>query len=98
MITFLIFENLGGDLRLHDRNSRSVKDWASMQPDNQKRHTALDFLESLHLKALNDDESQSEISVSRGYFGRFVIRNLLNPPLSKKSEKRGTDFEKVNIT
>jgi len=66
-----------------------------MQTDYQKRQTALAFLESLHQMALNDGQSQSEMGVSRGYFGRSVIRNLLNPQLSKNNGKRGADVEKV---
>ncbi len=91
---FVCVKNLGGDLRFHDSNDQSPKDWASMQPDYEKRNFALDLLEDYHQKALKDNDSLSHVS-RRGSFG-LTIRNLINPQLSKnKSENRDTDFGNV---
>ena len=43
MLFFLI---LGGDLRLHDRQNRTPRDWANMQPNNEAKLATLALIES----------------------------------------------------
>lgn len=41
-----------GDLRLHDKDGRTTKDWALMQPNPKKRLQMIEFLEKTRLFAL----------------------------------------------
>ncbi|XP_078318256.1 inactive serine/threonine-protein kinase TEX14-like isoform X2 [Crassostrea virginica] len=41
-----------GDLRLHDKDGRTTKDWAIMQPNPKKRLKMIEFLEKTRLFAL----------------------------------------------
>ena len=66
----------GGDLRLHDNNSRTAKDWALMQPDPKKRLKMIEFLEKTRLFALTQsgrDIRVMERKSSHNY------RGLVNP-------------------
>ena len=83
VITFFL-DHLSDELTSHHVNNTSPKDWASLQSEYKKKHTALAFLESIHKKSLNNDDLQCEINnVSRGILGVIVIRNLLTSKLSK---------------
>lgn len=44
----------GGDLRLHDYQGRSVKDWAILNPIPKKRMKILEFLDKTRMFAMSN--------------------------------------------
>lgn len=43
----------GGDLRLHDHQGRSVKDWAMLNPTPKKRMKILEFIDKTRMFAMS---------------------------------------------
>jgi len=46
--------NEGGDLRLHDYEGRSVKDWTTLNPTPKKRMKILEFLDKTRMFAMSN--------------------------------------------
>lgn len=52
----------GGDLRLHDRDGKTPRDWAMRQSDAKRRRRALSFIDGARENALSDTVSTSSSS------------------------------------
>jgi len=52
----------GGDLRLHDRDGKTPRDWAMRQGDSKRRRRALGFIDWAREKALCEPASATQPS------------------------------------
>ena len=56
MLIIQVCVYLGGDLRLHDQNNRSPRDWATMQTHSESRLATLSLIESFRQIAMKNNE------------------------------------------
>ncbi|XP_052262688.1 inactive serine/threonine-protein kinase TEX14-like isoform X2 [Dreissena polymorpha] len=68
----------GGDLRLHDYQGRSVKDWAMLNPNPKKRMKILEFLDKTRLFAMS------------GSGHDLLLRKASSKTLSRAHQRRNT--------
>jgi hypothetical protein len=47
---------LGGDLRLHDQNNQSPRDWATMQPHSESQLATLSLIERFREASMKNNE------------------------------------------
>jgi len=59
----MLLIDAGGDLRLHDKDGRSARDWANSLPDSRKKKKMLKYLEKAKLMAINS--SSKDMSLER---------------------------------
>jgi ankyrin repeat protein len=66
----------GGDLRLHDNEGRTPRDWALLQDDPKKKRRMIDFIEKSRLFAMNTKGSPEFLHPQRDSSLVGSIRNL----------------------
>lgn len=79
----------GGDLRLHDNNGCSMKDWALKIPDVKKNAKMLEFLDQTHILAMTYSDTGSLDFLSR--LSRRSNRKSLLKKVSRRASFEGTE-------
>jgi hypothetical protein len=57
----------GGDLRLHDKEGRSARDWAESITDSRRKKKVLKYLDKVKLTAINSSGRDLEQSLQLKY-------------------------------
>uniref|UniRef100_A0A2C9KHM2 Protein kinase domain-containing protein n=1 Tax=Biomphalaria glabrata TaxID=6526 RepID=A0A2C9KHM2_BIOGL len=79
---------VGADLRLHDNEGKTVRDWAELNPDPGARNRMLDFLDRTHVYAMTFCGD----SVSLDRFTKYARRFLLSHCKQMSPERRNNSW------
>ncbi|XP_062582846.1 probable serine/threonine-protein kinase roco7 isoform X1 [Saccostrea cucullata] len=86
-----------GDLRLHDKEGRTTKDWALMQPNPKKRLRMIEFLEKTRLFALTRSGHDFRDTMHNEHGNSRVKARIRNNPVVRMFNERIRGQSSVNL-